>query len=125
MTDRQMRHMISHVIAAAQPAAEKYYHVCWWEKAVQCRHARHTKDPHEIFFSVPGSLLLGELSAGQRDRHRIDIKGADGLQHVTAEACTGTPSYRSYPQDTYAGYGRARIGYKPRFFNVTLTPPPC
>ncbi len=36
MTDRQMRHMLSHI-----------------------------EDPHEIFFSAPGSLLWGELSAVQ------------------------------------------------------------
>jgi hypothetical protein len=38
---------------------------------------------------------------------------------------TGTPSYRSYSQDTHVAYDPARLGYKPRFFNVTLTPPPC
>ena len=65
MTDRQMRHMVSHAIAATQPAAEKYYHVCWWEKAVRCHHVRHTKEQHEIFFSAPGSVFLGELSAVQ------------------------------------------------------------
>ncbi len=65
MTDRQMRHMISHVIAAAQPAAEKYYHVCWWEEAVRCHHVRHTTERHEVFFSAPGSVFLGELSAVQ------------------------------------------------------------
>jgi regulator of nucleoside diphosphate kinase len=57
--------MISHVIAAAQPAAEKHYHLCWWDEAVRCRHVRHTMEPHEVFFSAPGSVLLGELSAVQ------------------------------------------------------------
>lgn len=65
MTDRQMRHMISHAIAAAQPAPEKYYHLCWWEKAVRCHHVRHTKERHEVFFGAPGSVFLGELSAVQ------------------------------------------------------------
>lgn len=65
MTDRQMRHMISHAIAAARPSAEKYYHLCWWEEAVQCHHVRHTAEPHEVFFSAPGSVFLGELSAVQ------------------------------------------------------------
>jgi len=65
MTDRQMRHMISHAIAAAQPMAEKYYHMCWWEEAVRCHHVRHTPEPHEVFFSAPGSVFLGELSAVQ------------------------------------------------------------
>ena len=65
MMDRQMRHMISHVIATARPVAEKYYHVCWWEKAVQCHPVRHTQEHHEVFFSAPGGVLLGELSAVQ------------------------------------------------------------
>ena len=65
MTDRQMRHMISHVIATARPVAEKYYHVCWWEKAVQCHPVRHTHEHHEVFLSTPGGVLLGELSAVQ------------------------------------------------------------
>jgi len=65
MTGRQMRHMISHVIAAAKPVAEKYYHVCWWEEAVRCHHVRHTTERHEVFFSAPGSVFLGELSAVQ------------------------------------------------------------
>ncbi len=65
MTDRQMRHMISHAMAAAQPLAEKYYHVCWWDQAVRCHHVRHTTEPHEVFLSAPGSVFLGELSAVQ------------------------------------------------------------
>ncbi len=65
MTDRQMRHMISHAIAAARPVAEKYYHVCWWEEAVRCHHVRHTTEPHEVFLSAPGSVFPGELSAVQ------------------------------------------------------------
>jgi regulator of nucleoside diphosphate kinase len=65
MTDRQMRNMISHAIAAARPIANKYYHVCWWDEAVQCHHARHTTERHEVFFSAPGSVLSGELSAVQ------------------------------------------------------------
>ena len=47
MTDRQMRHMISHAIAAARPLAEKHYHVCWWEETVRCRHVRHTTERRE------------------------------------------------------------------------------
>jgi regulator of nucleoside diphosphate kinase len=65
MTDRQMRHMISHALAAAGPVAEKYYHVCWWDKAVRCHHVRHTTERHEVFLSAPGSVFLGELSAVQ------------------------------------------------------------
>lgn len=65
MTDRQMRHMISHALAAARPIAEKYYHVCWWEEAVRCHHVRHTAEPHEVFLSAPGRAFLGELSAVQ------------------------------------------------------------
>jgi len=65
MTDRQMRHMISHAIAAAQPRAEKYYHVCWWDQAVRCHHVRHTTEHHEVFLSAAGSVFLGELSAVQ------------------------------------------------------------
>lgn len=65
MTDRQMRHMLSHAIATAQPAPERYYHICWWEQAVRCQHVRHTQKPHEVFFSAPGDLLLSELSAVQ------------------------------------------------------------
>jgi regulator of nucleoside diphosphate kinase len=57
--------MISHAIAAARPVAEKYYHVCWWEEAVRCHPVRHTKARHEVFFSAPGSVFLGELSAVQ------------------------------------------------------------
>ena len=65
MTDRQMRHMVTHAIAAARPIAEKYYHVCWWDEAVRCHHVRHTATPHEVFLSAPGSMFLGELSAVQ------------------------------------------------------------
>jgi len=57
--------MISHAITTARPAAEKYYHVCWWEGAVQCHHVRHTKEHHEVFFSAPGNVFLGNLSAVQ------------------------------------------------------------
>lgn len=65
MTDRQMRHMISHAIAAVRPSAEEYYHVCWWEEAVRCHPVRHTTERHEVFLSTPGSVFLGELSAVQ------------------------------------------------------------
>jgi regulator of nucleoside diphosphate kinase len=65
MTDRQMRHMISHAIVAARPIAEKYYHMCWWDQAVRCHHVRHTTARHEVFLSAPGSVFLGELSAVQ------------------------------------------------------------
>lgn len=65
MTDRQMRHMLFHAVATAQPAAEKYYHLCWWDEAVECHHVRHTTKPHEVFLSAPGRVFLGELSAVQ------------------------------------------------------------
>ncbi len=65
MTDRQMRHMLSHVIARAQPLPERYYHICWWEQSVQCHPVHHTKEHHEVFFSAPGHMFLDELSAVQ------------------------------------------------------------
>jgi hypothetical protein len=55
MTDRQMHHMLSHAIAAAQPIAEKYYHVCWWNEAVRCHPVGYTTEPHEVFLIAPGS----------------------------------------------------------------------
>lgn len=65
MTDRQMRHVITHAWAAARPAPERYYHPCWWEEALGCHPVRHTTEPHEVFLSALGNVLLGELSAVQ------------------------------------------------------------
>ncbi len=76
MTDRQMRHMISHAIAAAQPAAEKYYHVCWWEEAVRCRHVRHATERHEVFYMAlgfvfrDGSYRVVRWNHETQERHR-------------------------------------------------------
>jgi regulator of nucleoside diphosphate kinase len=66
MKDRQVKRIVAQVVAAARPAAEKYYHVCWWDHAIQCHPVRHTKEAHEVFFSAPGSVFLDEeLSAVQ------------------------------------------------------------
>jgi len=65
MTDRQIRDILARAVAAAQPVAEKYYHLCWWEKSVQCHHVRHTKDSHEVFFSALGNIFLNNMSAVQ------------------------------------------------------------
>ncbi len=65
MTDKRMRLLVSQVITAARPVAEKYYHVCWWEGALACHPVRHTKEAHEVFFSAPGSVLADDLSGFQ------------------------------------------------------------
>lgn len=65
MTDRQIRHMITHAFAAAQLIANEYYHVCWWDEAVRCQPVDHTPERHEVFFCAPGREFLGELSVVQ------------------------------------------------------------
>jgi regulator of nucleoside diphosphate kinase len=93
MTDRQLRHMISHAIAAERPMAEKYYHVCWWGEAVRCHHVRHTPERHEVFFSAPGSVLLGELSAVQWRLLITRIEDFCERRALTLDLHTGAGQY--------------------------------
>ncbi len=65
MTEQRVRHIVSEAIAAAQPNAEKYYHLCWWEGRIRCLHVRHTLEVHPVFFSAPGQMLNDGLSSSQ------------------------------------------------------------
>jgi regulator of nucleoside diphosphate kinase len=58
MKDKRMQQMLSEAIAAAQPIAEKTYHLCWWDDQIQCRRVRHTRASHRVFYSAPGHMLL-------------------------------------------------------------------
>lgn len=65
VTEQRVRLIVSEAIAAAQPSAERYYHLCWWEGRIQCLHVRHTLEVHPVFFSAPGQMLNNELSSSQ------------------------------------------------------------
>lgn len=65
MKDRQVQHLVSQIIAAAQLVPEKYYHLCWWQEQVRCHHVRHTKNPHEVFYSALGHVFLDGPSIHQ------------------------------------------------------------
>jgi regulator of nucleoside diphosphate kinase len=65
MTEKKVHYIVSHAVAAARLVPERCYHVCWWEDQVQCHHVRHTKDPHEVFYSAAGHVFLDGLSEFQ------------------------------------------------------------
>ncbi len=63
MTEKQIRSMVSRAMAAASPATEGYYHLCWWEDQVRCLPAHHTTEAHEVFYSARGRAFVEGLSA--------------------------------------------------------------
>ncbi len=65
MTDRQVQSLVERIVGAAQPVPERHYHLCWWEGRIQCQHARHTPDVHEVVYSAPGHVFLDGLSEYQ------------------------------------------------------------
>lgn len=65
MMERQIKHIVSRAVGAAQPIPAKYYHLCWWEERVQCCHVRHTNSAHEVFYSASGDIFLDGLSFTQ------------------------------------------------------------
>jgi regulator of nucleoside diphosphate kinase len=65
MTSEQVREIVAQAIAAAQLSPYKYYHLCWWQRKIQCFPAYHTKEKHTVLFSSPGDILESGLSPYQ------------------------------------------------------------
>jgi len=95
MNDRDVKSIVSGAVAAAQPLPEKYYHVCWWDKAVQCHPVRHTKEAHEVFFSAPGSIFLDELSEFQWKLLTERMEEFCRQRGITLDAATGRRQNRA------------------------------
>jgi regulator of nucleoside diphosphate kinase len=65
MNSQKLRQIIADAISKRQPSKLKYYHICWWEKQIQCLPPRHTKDKHEIFFGAGEDVFENGLSSYQ------------------------------------------------------------
>lgn len=65
MNEKRMKEIVTQVIAEAQIEPWKYYHMCWWEGELQCRHVRHAKEFHTVFYSAPGSVFADGLTPHQ------------------------------------------------------------
>ncbi len=65
MLEQQVRRIVTEMIAAVEPNPVRFYHLCWWEKGLQCLHVHHTTEAHPIFLSVPGQVLTAGLSPSQ------------------------------------------------------------
>jgi regulator of nucleoside diphosphate kinase len=95
MMSEQLRQTVVQAIAATQLSPYKYYHLCWWQRKIQCFPAYHTKEKHTVFFSSPGDILESGLSPYQwklietrigdfcRDK-KIRIRPKSGAEHKEA-----------------------------------------
>jgi regulator of nucleoside diphosphate kinase len=65
MNEKRVKEIVAQVIAEAQIEPWRYYHICWWEGKLECRHVRHTTEFHTVFYSAPGSMLADRLTPHQ------------------------------------------------------------
>lgn len=65
MTEKKVQEIVNKTIAEVQIEPWKYYHLCWWEGKLQCRHVHHTKEIHPVFYGAPGSVFANGLTSHQ------------------------------------------------------------
>ena len=65
MDTQKLRQIITDAISKRPPSEMKYYHICWWEKRIQCLSLRHTDKMHDIFFFAGEDTFKNDLSSYQ------------------------------------------------------------
>ncbi|MBN2312658.1 MAG: GreA/GreB family elongation factor [Sedimentisphaerales bacterium] len=65
MDIQKLRQIIRAAISKRPPSELGYYHICWWEKHIQCLPFRHTDEKHGIFFHAGQDTFKNGLSAYQ------------------------------------------------------------
>jgi len=65
MDTQKLRQIIVDAISKRPPSKLKYYHICWWEKRIQCLPPRHTEEKHDIFFGAGEEVFKNGLSSYQ------------------------------------------------------------
>lgn len=65
MDSQKLRQIIADAISKRSPSELKYYHICWWEKRIQCLSFRHTDEKHDIFFHAGEDTFKNGLSSYQ------------------------------------------------------------
>jgi regulator of nucleoside diphosphate kinase len=65
MDTQKLRQIIANAISKRPPSELKYYHICWWEKRIQCLSPRHTDEKHNIFFGAGEDAFKNGLSSYQ------------------------------------------------------------
>jgi regulator of nucleoside diphosphate kinase len=65
MDTQKLRQIITDAISKRPPSEMKYYHICWWEKRIQCLSLRHTDKMHDIFFFAGEDAFKNGLSSYQ------------------------------------------------------------
>lgn len=62
---QKLRQIIVDAISKRPSCKLKYYHICWWEKRIQCLPPYHTEEKHDIFFFAGEDVFENGLSAYQ------------------------------------------------------------
>jgi regulator of nucleoside diphosphate kinase len=65
MNSQKLRQIIAAAISKRPPSELKYYHICWWERRIQCLSFRHTDKMHDIFFFAGEDAFKNGLSSYQ------------------------------------------------------------
>jgi regulator of nucleoside diphosphate kinase len=65
MDPQKLRQIIVDAISKRPPCKLKYYHICWWEKRIQCLPPFHTEEKHDIFFFAGEDAFKNGLSSYQ------------------------------------------------------------
>ena len=65
MNSQTLRQIIVEAISKRPPSELKYYHICWWERRIQCLSFRHTDKMHDIFFFAGEDTFEKGLSTYQ------------------------------------------------------------
>ena len=65
MNSQTIKEIVLDAISKRPKCSLKYYHICWWDDAIQCLPANHTKDQHHNFFGASDSTYIKGLSSYQ------------------------------------------------------------
>ena len=52
MNPIQIEILIENAINDRLPSADARYHLCYWEKKIQCCPITHTRKPHKVFHAI-------------------------------------------------------------------------
>lgn len=65
MSSQNIKEIILNAISQRPKSNFNYYHICWWDKQIQCLPPHHTEEKHNIFFGAGGDTFDNGLSSYQ------------------------------------------------------------
>jgi len=65
MSSQNIKEIILKAISQRPKSKFTYYHICWWDKQIQCLPPHHAEEKHNVFFGASVDTFNNGLSPYQ------------------------------------------------------------